>query len=62
MYKELREKHNLSQLDFANKIGVQQSAISKVERGETKPNFDSLKGIYKVFGIKEVEEILKKED
>jgi len=62
VYKELREKHNLSQLDFANKIGVQQSAISKVERGETKPNFDSLKGIYKVFGIKEVEEILKKED
>ncbi len=62
MYKELREKFNLSQIEFAKKIGVQQSAISKVERGETKPNFDSLKGIYKIFGLEEVENILKRED
>jgi len=62
LYKELREKYNLSQKQLAEKLGVYQSAISKVERNETQPSFESLKKIYKVFGIKEVEEILKRED
>lgn len=62
MYKELREKYNLSQKQLAEKLGVYQSAISKVERKETQPSFESLKMIYRVFGIEEVEKILKRED
>jgi transcriptional regulator with XRE-family HTH domain len=62
LYKELRKKYNLSQEQFAEKIKIQQSAISKVELGKTQPNFKSLQGIYRAFGINEVEELLKRED
>lgn len=62
MYKEIREKYNLTQEQLAEKLGLKQSGISKAELKKTKPNFDSLKKIYKAFGIEEVEEILKRED
>lgn len=62
MYKEIREKYNLTQKELAEKLGIKQSGISKTELKKTKPNYESLKKIYQVFGIEMVEEILKKED
>ena len=49
--KDIRRKNYLNQTEFANRIGVTQSAISQWEHGLTRPNSDQLKAISLAFGI-----------
>ncbi|MFA6518169.1 MAG: helix-turn-helix transcriptional regulator [Candidatus Shapirobacteria bacterium] len=49
---ELRLKHQLSQLQLAKKIGSQQPAISRLESGNSKPNFSMLERIAKATNTK----------
>ena len=48
---ELRNKHNLSQDEMAEKLFVTRQAVSRWENGETVPNTDTLKIISKIFGV-----------
>lgn len=41
--KSLREKHNLTQEQFAERINVTRQAVSRWETGETQPNTEMLK-------------------
>lgn len=49
--KELRQKHNLTQEELAEKIFVTRSAVSKYERGKGYPNVDGLRLISELFGV-----------
>lgn len=49
--KELREKHNLSQEELGNAIGISRVAISQVELGERSIKVDELKIFADVFEI-----------
>ena len=48
---ELRKRTNLSQEEFADKIGVSRQAVSKWERGEALPDTDNLITIAKLHGV-----------
>lgn len=48
---ELRKKHNLSQEDLAEKIGVARQTISKWELGETSPDLKQAKELSKIFHV-----------
>jgi len=48
---ELRLKHNLSQGDLADKIGVSRQAISKWEREEGLPDLYNIKKLAKIFKV-----------
>ncbi len=48
---ELRKNANLSQEEFADKIGVSRQAVSKWERGEALPDTDNLINIVRLYGI-----------
>lgn len=48
---ELRRKHNLTQLDLAEKLNYTDKAISKWERGESLPDITVLKTIADMFGV-----------
>lgn len=47
--KELRLSSNFTQTQIAEKIGVNQTAIGKYERGEIEPNFLILKKLCEIF-------------
>lgn len=47
--KELRQSINLTQKELAEKIGFNQTAIGKYERGELEPNFETLKKMSTIF-------------
>lgn len=47
--RELRCAANLTQSELAHKIGLNQSAIGKYERGELEPNIETLKKMCAVF-------------
>lgn len=49
--KELRGKHNLTQEDLADKVGVDRSYMGFVERGEKNPTLGKLVLIAKAFKI-----------
>ena len=49
--KTLREKHNLTQDQLAERVMVTRQAVSRWENGETQPNTDTLKLLSKEFGI-----------
>jgi DNA-binding XRE family transcriptional regulator len=49
---KLRLKHQLSQYQLAKKIGSQQPAISRLESGNSKPNFSILERIAKATNTK----------
>ena len=49
--KKFREARNLSQKDFANKIGVSNSRVSNWEQGVNRPDVDLLVNICKVLNV-----------
>ena len=49
--KDLRNSLNLTQKDLANKLGCNQTAVGKYERGDLEPNIETL---IKLAGIFEV--------
>ena len=49
--RELRKKHNLSQVQFAKRLNVTQGAVSQWEKGATRPDTDMLARISSEFGI-----------
>ena len=58
---ELRKKHNLSQEDLADKLGVSRQAVSKWERSESSPDTDNLIQLANLYGIS-LDELLNGED
>lgn len=48
---DLRRKHNMTQLDLAEKLNYTDKAISKWERGESIPDVLVLKNIADLFGV-----------
>jgi Predicted transcriptional regulators len=49
--KSIREKHNLTQDQMAERIGVTRQAVSRWETGETQPNTEMLKVLSKEFNV-----------
>ncbi|MFC7783318.1 helix-turn-helix domain-containing protein [Rossellomorea sp. GCM10028870] len=49
--KKLRERENISQKDFAQKIGVSNVVLSRYEKDERKPDYDMLKKIADYFEV-----------
>lgn len=49
-FKELRESNNLTQLQIANFLNIDQSYVSKFEKGERKISVDILEKICSLFG------------
>ncbi|MER2107420.1 MAG: helix-turn-helix transcriptional regulator [Solibacillus sp.] len=49
--KHLREKNNISQIDFAKKIGVSNTVLSRYESGDRKPDYDTLQLIADFFEV-----------
>ena len=45
--KDIRRKSLLSQMEFADKIGVSFSTVNRWENGKTVPNYQALKKIKK---------------
>lgn len=48
---ELRKKHNLSQEELAEKLGVSRQAVSKWERSEASPDTDNLIALAKIYNL-----------
>lgn len=46
---KLREESNLTQKDLASKTGLTQAQISKIEKGKTNPNLETLLKIANFF-------------
>ena len=44
--KELRKKLNISQKELGEKLGIQQSTISRIENGDMDPPYSKFKSIY----------------
>lgn len=57
---QYRKKHNLSQEDLANKIGVSRQAVSKWELAEASPDTDNLILLAEIYGVS-LDELLKGE-
>lgn len=55
--KEIRKKHYLNQTQFANRIGVTQSAVSQWENDLTRPNSYQLEAIASAFNLS-IDELL----
>lgn len=49
--KEERLKAGFTQEEFANKVGVNRSVVSKIERGHSDIKLSSLAKIFSVFGL-----------
>ena len=47
--KELRMQAGLTQLDLATKIGLNQTAVGKYERGQLEPSLETLKKLSSIF-------------
>lgn len=50
--KELRAKHNLTQVDLARKVGVRRETIVFLEKGKYNPSLKLASDISKVFGLR----------
>lgn len=57
---QYRKKHNLSQEELANRIGVSRQAVSKWERAEASPDTDNLILLAEIYGVS-LDELLKGE-
>lgn len=49
--KELRARHNLTQDDLANRVGVRRETIVFLEKGKYNPSLKLAYDISKVFGL-----------
>lgn len=58
---ELRKKHNLSQEELAEKLGVSRQAVSKWERSEASPDTDNLIALAKIYNLS-LDELIYGED
>jgi putative transcriptional regulator len=56
--KELRAKHDLSQLDLALKVGVRRETILFLEKGKYNPSLRLAHDIARVFGLPIEEDFL----
>jgi HTH-type transcriptional regulator, competence development regulator len=59
--RKLREKENLSQKDFAKKIGISNVVLSRYEKDERKPDYDMLNKIADYFEVS-VDHLLGREE
>ena len=50
--KELRQKHNLTQEELAERVLVTRQAVSRWETGETQPNTETLKLLSREYSVK----------
>lgn len=50
-YRELREVNKLNQKDFAEKIGINQSSLSDIEKGRTKPSIETVIATSRHFSV-----------
>ena len=51
LLKDLREKHNLTQEQLAERVLVTRQAVSRWETGETQPNTDTLKLLSREYDV-----------
>lgn len=49
--KAIRKKHELSQIDFAEIIGISHGRLSEIEQGKTKPSAEILNQLRKTMLI-----------
>ncbi|NUU94833.1 hypothetical protein XO10_00685 [Marinitoga sp. 1135] len=49
---EYRQKHHLTQKEFAKIVGIKQQALSRFERGLVNPRVDFLQKLFKAMGKK----------
>ena len=49
--REVRRRHGLTQIEFAERLGVPQKKISDVERGRTAPNPEFLLAVRNAMGV-----------
>jgi transcriptional regulator with XRE-family HTH domain len=49
--RKLRDLHDLTQEYVAEKMGISQNALSKIERGETDPHYSQLKRIAEILNV-----------
>lgn len=59
--RELREQHNWTQEDIAEKLGLTRNGYAKIERGESTPSLERLDEIAQLFGVSVVA-LLKLQD
>lgn len=59
--KSIRRRNYLTQIAFANKIGVTQGTVSQWENGFTRPNAEQLRSISKEFDIS-IDDLLSGEE
>ncbi len=59
--KKLREQQDITQETLADKVGLTQSFISKLENGELTPSLKSLEKIAEALGVEVAELISNKE-
>lgn len=58
--KELRLKHNLTQEEFAEKIGISLNGLSNIERNRYQPNANTIDKICVAFKITAAELLIQK--
>ena len=51
LIKDLRERHKLTQKEFADKVGLSVSTISKYEKGTSTPSLKNMAKIANAFGV-----------
>ncbi|HDJ33119.1 MAG TPA: transcriptional regulator [Bacteroidetes bacterium] len=60
--RELRARHNLSQLELAQKVGVRRETIVFLEKGKYNPSLRLAHDIARVFGLPVEEVFLFRDD
>lgn len=49
--RDVRKQAELSQIEFADRVGIRQSSLSQIEKGVIKPSLDTLEAIVRHFEI-----------
>lgn len=58
----VRQEENMTQAELAKKIGIQQSNVSRLERGRSNPSIEFLERVAKGLGRKLKIEFIKDDD